>query len=155
MRRSDRSSVQNSVSSHEKHNPSRECFDRSFWCAACISDARLLRSRHLLCENHDSLEESHEFCKDENFTGASLLLLSLSALYGFAQSVTSGDLTGTVTDTSGAVIPEATVTLKSTSEGTTQTTVANQSGAYHFSLLKPGNYMVSATASNMSRRGAR
>jgi hypothetical protein len=79
-----------------------------------------------------------------------LFVLSLSGLYGFAQSVTSGDLTGTVTDTSGAVIPQATVTLKSTSEGTTQTTVTNQSGAYHFSLLKPGNYMVSATTANMS-----
>ena len=84
-----------------------------------------------------------------------LLVLSLSGLYGFAQSVTSGDLTGTVTDTSGAVIPQATVTLKSTSEGTSQTTVTNQSGSYHFSLLKPGNYVVSATAPNMGRPGAR
>jgi hypothetical protein len=90
------------------------------------------------------------FGKMRTLLALALFVLSLSALYGFAQSVTSGDLTGTVTDTSGAVIPEATVTLKSTSEGTTQTTVTNQSGAYHFSLLKPGNYMVSATASNMS-----
>jgi len=79
-----------------------------------------------------------------------LLLLSLSVQYAFAQSVTSGDLTGTVTDSSGAVISQATVTLKSTSEGTVQTTVTNQSGNYHFSLLKPGNYLVSAAASNMS-----
>jgi Carboxypeptidase regulatory-like domain/TonB-dependent Receptor Plug Domain/TonB dependent receptor len=90
------------------------------------------------------------FAKMRTLLVLALFVLSLSALYGFAQSVTSGDLTGTVTDTSGAVIPQATVTLKSTSEGTTQTTVTNQSGAYHFSLLKPGNYMVSATASNMS-----
>src|SRR5580700_10859892 len=78
------------------------------------------------------------------------LFLALSGLYSFAQSVTTGDLTGTVTDSSGAVIPQATVTLKSTSEGSTQTTVTNQSGAYHFSLLKPGNYIVSATGPNMS-----
>ena len=79
-----------------------------------------------------------------------LFLLSLLGLYGFAQSVTTGDLTGTVTDASGAIIPQATVTLRSTSEGTSQTTATNQSGSYHFSLLKPGNYIVSATAANMS-----
>ena len=84
-----------------------------------------------------------------------LFVLSLLGLYGFAQSVTSGDLSGTVTDTSGAIIPEATVTLKSTSEGTSQTTITNQSGNYHFSLLKPGNYIVSATAPNMAEPGAR
>ena len=73
-----------------------------------------------------------------------LFLLSLSGVYGFAQSVTSGDLTGTVTDASGAVVPQATVTLKSTSDGSSQTTGTNQSGSYHFSLLKPGNYVVRA-----------
>ena len=79
-----------------------------------------------------------------------LLLLTLFAYHAFAQSLTSGDLTGTVTDSSGAVIPQATVTLRSTSEGTTQTTVTNQAGNYHFSLLKPGNYIVTASASNMA-----
>jgi Carboxypeptidase regulatory-like domain/TonB-dependent Receptor Plug Domain/TonB dependent receptor len=79
-----------------------------------------------------------------------LFVLLQSGLYAVGQSVTTGDLTGTVTDTSGAVIPQATITVKSTSEGTSQTTVSNQSGSYHFSLLKPGNYVVSATASNMA-----
>ena len=88
--------------------------------------------------------------KTRTLLALALFLLSLSGLYGFAQSVTSGDLAGTVTDASGAVIPQATVTLRSTSEGTSQTTVTNQSGSYHFSLLKPGNYVVSATAANMS-----
>ena len=90
------------------------------------------------------------FAKIETSLALALFLLSLSGLYSLAQSVTSGDLTGTVTDTSGAVIPQATVTLKSTSEGTSQITATNQSGSYHFSLLKPGNYLVSATAPNMA-----
>src|SRR5579863_3197137 len=90
------------------------------------------------------------FTKMRTLLTLALFVLALSALYGFAQSVTSGDLTGTVTDASGAVIPQAAVTLKSTSEGTSQTTATNQSGSYHFSLLKPGNYIVSATAPEMS-----
>ena len=90
------------------------------------------------------------FARMRTLLALALFLLSLSGLSAFAQSVTSGDLTGTVTDTSGAIIPQAAVTLKSTSEGSTQTTVTNQSGSYHFSLLKPGNYIVSATAPNMS-----
>jgi Carboxypeptidase regulatory-like domain/TonB-dependent Receptor Plug Domain/TonB dependent receptor len=90
------------------------------------------------------------FAKMRTSLALALFMLSLSGLYGFAQSVTSGDLTGTVTDSSGAVIPQATVTLRSTSEGTSQTTATNQSGNYHFSLLKPGNYLVSASAPNMA-----
>jgi len=90
------------------------------------------------------------FAKMRNSLALALLLLALSRPYGFAQSVTTGDLTGTVTDSSGAVIPQATVTLRSTSEGTTQPTATNQNGNYHFSLLKPGNYVVSALAPNMA-----
>ena len=57
-------------------------------------------------ENYQSLEESHGFGKMRTLLALALFVLSLSALYGFAQSVTSGDLTGTVTDTSGEVSPK-------------------------------------------------
>ena len=66
-------------------------------------------------------------------------------------SLVSGDFTGTVTDPSGAVVPNATVTLKNSSTGQTRTTTTNTSGAYRFSLLQPGRYTVSATASNFSK----
>ncbi len=61
-----------------------------------------------------------------------------------AQSLISGDIAGVVTDPSGAVIPAAAVTLKSLDTGAVQSTTTNASGAYRFSLLKPGNYSVSA-----------
>lgn len=63
----------------------------------------------------------------------------------WSQSIVSGDLHGTVTDPSGAVISGATVTLKNVDTGATQTTVTNNTGAYRFSLLKPGTYQVSVT----------
>ena len=68
-----------------------------------------------------------------------------------ALSLVSGDLTGTVTDPSGAVVPNAAVALKNNGTGQTRTTTANNSGAYRFSLLQPGSYTVSATASGFSK----
>ncbi len=70
-------------------------------------------------------------------------LLSLSTLT-VAQSLLSGDISGTITDPSGAVIPGATVNLKSLDTGATQSAKTNADGVYRFSLLKPGRYSVSA-----------
>ena len=68
-----------------------------------------------------------------------------------AQSLVSGDLTGTITDPSGAVVSGANVTLKSDATGATRTTTTNSSGAYRFSLLQPGSYTVTANASGFSK----
>ena len=68
-----------------------------------------------------------------------------------AQSLVSGDLTGTVTDPSGAVVPNATVTLKSDATGATRTTTTNANGAYRFSLLPPGSYTVSVAAARLQQ----
>ena len=56
----------------------------------------------------------------------------------WAQSATTGALTGTVTDSTGAAIPGATVTLTNTATGQTQTTRTEANGLYGFSLLSPG-----------------
>src|SRR5246127_2731783 len=76
----------------------------------------------------------------------SLAVLSTNAVV--AQSLTSGDITGTVTDPSGAAISNAEVTLKNNATGDTQTHTTNDQGAYRFSLLSPGVYAVSVSASN-------
>ena len=62
-----------------------------------------------------------------------------------AQSLISGDISGTVTDPSQAVIPNVTVTVKNVETGIIQTTTSNASGAFRVSLLKPGRYEVSIT----------
>lgn len=72
-----------------------------------------------------------------------ILLLTVGLLS--AQSLQTGDIQGTISDPSGAVIPGAKVTLKSLDTGATQTTTANNAGDYRFTLLKPGRYSVSAT----------
>lgn len=66
-------------------------------------------------------------------------------------SLVSGDFTGTITDPSGAIVPNATVTLKNNGTGQTRSTTTNNSGSYRFSLLQPGSYTVSATASGFSK----
>jgi len=68
-----------------------------------------------------------------------------------AQSLVSGDISGTVTDPSGAVVPNAQVTLKNNANGQTRTSTTNSAGAYRFSLLPPGSYTISATASGFSK----
>jgi outer membrane receptor protein involved in Fe transport len=60
------------------------------------------------------------------------------------QSLTSGDISGTVSDPSGAVIKDAIVNLKSLDTGAAQTTATGNSGMYRFSLLKPGRYNLKA-----------
>jgi Carboxypeptidase regulatory-like domain/TonB-dependent Receptor Plug Domain len=78
-------------------------------------------------------------------------VLSVLALFlclgvgAFAQNINSGDISGSVTDPTGAVIPGAKVTITSLSTGSIQTAVSNSNGSYRASLLKPGEYTVSFT----------
>ncbi len=67
-----------------------------------------------------------------------------------SQSITTGGISGTVADPSGAVVPNATITLKSLDKGFTQTATSNADGVYHFALLAPGNYSLSATATGFN-----
>ena len=80
-----------------------------------------------------------------------LLIAAVMAPSLMAQSLVSGDLTGTVTDPSGAVVSGASVTLKSVATGSTQTTTTNANGTYRFSLLPPGSYNISVTAQGFSK----
>ena len=67
-------------------------------------------------------------------------LTMLWAPAAFSQTMTTGDIVGSVTDASGAVVPKAIVTAKFLDENTVQTTTANDKGEYRFSLMKPGDY---------------
>ncbi|TAM81092.1 MAG: TonB-dependent receptor [Acidobacteria bacterium] len=74
-------------------------------------------------------------------------LLSLFPVQVLAQSTTTGAITGRVIDSSRAVIPGASVSLRNLGTSTEATTVTDANGNYHFALLDPGNYSVSAAAS--------
>ena len=78
---------------------------------------------------------------------AILVLFSLPAV--FAQTITTGDVVGMVKDTTGAVVPGATVTLKSTEFGDTRSVTTENTGAFRFTFLKPGDYTISASAAGL------
>src|SRR5438309_7351328 len=64
-----------------------------------------------------------------------------------AQTAGTGALTGTVTDSSGAVIPNATVTATSVDTGQARTATTGADGSYTISLLPPSKYKVRFEAS--------
>jgi hypothetical protein len=60
------------------------------------------------------------------------------------QTITSGDIAGTITDPSGAVLAKVAITLKNLQTSATQVTTTNDRGSYRFSFLQPGDYGVTA-----------
>ncbi|MFL6448742.1 MAG: carboxypeptidase regulatory-like domain-containing protein [Bryobacteraceae bacterium] len=79
----------------------------------------------------------------------SLLFLIVSAL-AFGQTET-GQITGKVTDPTGAAVANAAVEVKGSATGVTRTTQTNGSGEYTVSNLLPGMYTVTANATGFAK----
>ena len=77
---------------------------------------------------------------------AVLWALSLHCASLGAQTQTTGDVAGVVTDASGAVVPNAKVVLTSNDRGTSQDVSTSKDGVYRFFLLSPGSYTVIVSA---------
>ena len=79
----------------------------------------------------------------------SLLLLAMFAVFAdcpFAHAQAVGSITGTVTDSSGAIIPGAKVTATRVETGVAQSTVTTGAGSYTIPSLVVGTYNVVAEA---------
>jgi hypothetical protein len=77
-----------------------------------------------------------------------LTLLFLAALIvpaAFAQQYRA-TLTGTVTDPSGAKVPNVKVEVKSVGTGVTTTAITNENGTYETPFLQPGTYEITASS---------
>jgi hypothetical protein len=74
-----------------------------------------------------------------------ILAFFLAACMAHAQE--NAVITGIVTDPSGAVVPQVTVTLTHMETGETRTTTTNSSGLYTFPSLHIGHYTLKAEAS--------
>ena len=72
-----------------------------------------------------------------------------SANLAYAQTETTGALSGAVVDQTGAVVPGATVVVTDPSTNATRNVITNAEGRYTVGLLKPGAYKVSASAAGL------
>jgi len=69
---------------------------------------------------------------------------------GLGQTSTA-TLTGIVEDSTGAVLPNVTVSVRNTDQNTTQFTRTNETGTYVLPVLNPGNYSVTAESPGFKR----
>ena len=111
--------------------------------------------------------KQHRTGQCENlFRQAGRLIVLMALLIGSATfgsraalaQLTTADILGTVTDSTGAVVPKANITLVNLDTNLQRTTVSNDSGEYDFTLLPVGRYSVTvkiagfktATTSNVA-----
>ena len=78
---------------------------------------------------------------------AFLVLASGGAVW--SQSV-QGVITGTITDPTGAVVPNATVTITNVGTNASQSITTGGDGSYRFPLVPPGTYTMEIKAANFA-----
>jgi len=94
-------------------------------------------------------------------TNAASLMLMLGFAFAFSpqsngQSIISGDVTGSITDQTGAAVPNASITLTNVNTNVQQKAATNAEGSYRFAFIPPGPYKLSVTANgfqNQDRTG--
>lgn len=90
-------------------------------------------------------------CRSRLVSFAVFALACLFSIPVLAQNISTAQLSGTVHDPSGAVVPNSSVTVADASKGFSRSTVSNGQGHYEFLLIPPGTYQVSATAGGFNR----
>jgi hypothetical protein len=78
------------------------------------------------------------------YVSALFLLLVISTVS--RAQLTTGTITGSVQDQSGAAVPGANIAVRMVETGTVRATVSNPGGRYEVPNLQPGLYDVTVTA---------
>jgi Carboxypeptidase regulatory-like domain len=92
--------------------------------------------------SHDNLF----FASNRHFRGLIAMVTMLVLAFGLtsaARAQAAGDISGTVADPSGAVIPNTKVTLKNTDTNATRSVISDGAGLYSFTNVQSGHYEVS------------
>ena len=80
-----------------------------------------------------------------------VLACSVSAGNTFAQTSGVGNISGTITDSAGAAVPNAKVTVLNTGTGIKRDITTNDHGDYLVQFLQPGMYEVIATSASFGK----
>ena len=92
------------------------------------------------------MSTSRKSCKFFFLTSALALVLGLSFSIKIYPQAAGGTFTGTVTDSSGGVLPNAQVTIKDAATGVSSTTATNADGIYRVPNLLPATYEITVSA---------
>lgn len=84
-------------------------------------------------------------------TGAALMLSAGLFIQPAAAQEARGTITGMVSDPSGAVLIGATIEVRHVDTNETAQTVTNTAGVYTLPFLRPGTYVISATAAGFKK----
>lgn len=84
---------------------------------------------------------------------AMLLLCAAGAAFAQGVNITTGSITGVVTDGSGSGLPGVTVTATNLDTGLTRDTYTDSDGSYLVNLLPPGRYRVDAELAGLGKSG--
>src|SRR3954470_755093 len=84
--------------------------------------------------------------RNQLLRGLGMLLLAVSLVTTAVGQKITGDISGDVTDSSGAVVPNVTVTAENAGTGLSRSTTTTASGSYRIPELPIGTYKVTATA---------
>src|SRR5262245_54398246 len=79
-----------------------------------------------------------------------VLLICAPVAFGQAQS-NAADIQGTVKDSTGAVVPNATVTARNPSTNFSRNATTNDEGFYRLIGVPPGDYEVTVEAANFKK----
>ncbi len=79
------------------------------------------------------------------------LTLALSSGFGVAMAQSTASVSGTVTDSTGAVVPNAVVTIHGNATGAERSTVSDSAGSFTAPSLQPGSYTIVVTAAGFSK----
>lgn len=91
------------------------------------------------------------FTRATRSLSTALFLVCLLTLTALGQQATTGSLSGTVADPSGAVVAGATVTVTNTATGATRVGETNNSGAFEFETIPPGKYSMTVEAKGFKK----
>src|ERR1700751_5523603 len=92
--------------------------------------------------NHGGQQKWADTCLFIPTALLSVFFVLMAVVSLWAQTATTGSISGVVTDPSAAVIAGVPVTLKNLDTGSSTSTTTNEQGSFSFSLLQPGHYSV-------------